>query len=301
MKNVSVIGLGIMGLRAAILLRDSGFEVQGHDPFPAAAQRAAKEGIRVFETPGDSAAGVTTVIMFVPGPSQTESVVTGPGGILEKAVTGLTVVNSSTVDPGTNIRMSEKAASAGIHFLDAPLLGRPSGAGTWSFLVGGELSTLEKAMPVLEVLSGSQSRIFHMGRLGNGNKAKLLNNLMFGAINACTAEVMALASHLGVPQKALFDAAVAAGASVVSNLYKELAPRIIDGRFDDPNFTVDMLLKDNKLALAMAQDAGAPLVVGASVDWLNRMASAHGLGAEDTAAMGKLFTALWSGSKSPMQ
>jgi 3-hydroxyisobutyrate dehydrogenase-like beta-hydroxyacid dehydrogenase len=148
-------------------------------------------------------------------------------------------------------------------------------------------------MPVLTVLGGSPERVFHVGPLGDGNKAKLLNNLMFGAINACTAEVMALAKRLGVPQKVLYEAAVAAGAGVVSNLYKELAPRIIEDRYDNPNFTVDMLRKDNRLALDMAEKAGLPLLLGGAVDDMNKLAALYGLGGEDTASMWKMVMALW--------
>ena len=297
MRTISVVGLGIMGLRAAMLLRDSGFAVAGFDPFAPAAERAAKEGVAVFTSAGESAASADLALLFVPGPAQTASVVAGEGGLLEKASAGLIIVNASTVDPATNIRMAERAFAQGVEYLDAPLLGRPSGAGNWSFLVGGEERTLARAMPVLCVLSGSREKVFHMGGLGAGNKAKLLNNLMFGAINACTAEIMALADRLGVSQKTLFDAAVAAGAGVVSNLYKELVPRIVEGRYDDPNFTVNMLLKDNHLALEMAREADAPLILGGAIDYCNRAAKAHGLGDQDTSAMWKAVSALWGAGK----
>lgn len=293
MRAVSVVGLGIMGLRAAMLLRDKGFLVQGHDPFAAASERAAAENIRTLATPGESMSGADIALLFVPGPRETESVVAGDGGILEKASPGQVIVNVSTVDPATNIRMAEKALAAGVGYLDAPLLGRPSGAGNWSFLVGGEESTLRGVFPVLAALAGTKEKVFHLGELGNGNKAKLLNNLMFGAINACAAEIMALADRLGVSQKILFDAAVAAGAGVVSNLYKELAPRVLEERYDAPNFTVSMLLKDNHLALEMARAADAPLILGGAVDFLNRAAKSQGYGDEDTSVMWKAVAGQW--------
>ncbi len=293
MLTVRVIGLGIMGLRAALVLRDKGFRVQGFDVFAPSAAKAAAEGIATFASPGESLGGVDIALLFVPGPEQTVSAVDGEGGLLRGASSGLTIVNASTVDPATNIRMGEKAAAAGAGFLDAPLLGRPAGAGNWSFLAGGDDAPFRRALPVLAALAGSEAKVFRMGPLGTGNKAKLLNNLMFGAINACTAEMMALARRLGVPQKTLFEAAVAANAGVVSNLYKELVPRILEGRYDEPNFTLNMLRKDNQLALDMAGEAGVPLLLGGAVDSLNRLAVLHGLGGEDTAAMWKMIAASW--------
>lgn len=298
MRRIGIIGLGIMGLRAARLFKEQGFDVHGFDPFPQAVARAEEAKIVMHASPADVAERTDVALLFVPGPADTENVVAGKAGLLEKAVPGYAIANCSTVDPATNIALGEKALRQGVGYLDAPLLGRPAGIGSWAFVVGGEEVTLRALTPYLLVLCGSQSRILHMGDLGNGNKTKLLNNLLFGAINACTAEIMALAKHMGLSQKLLYEAAVAAGAGTMSNLYKELAPRIFENRYDDPNFTVDMLLKDNQLALDMAKKAGAPLVLGSAVDVLNRMASAQGLGREDTSAMWKMLATVW---RSPAQ
>jgi 3-hydroxyisobutyrate dehydrogenase-like beta-hydroxyacid dehydrogenase len=135
--------------------------------------------------------------------------------------------------------------------------------------------------------------VFHIGSLGDGNKLKLLNNMMFGAINACAAEIMALAGHIGISRKLLLDVAVAANAGTVSSLYKEIGTRIAESRYDEPTFTVDMLIKDNHLCLEMARQRGLPMIVGNAVDSLNRLASLHGLGAEDNASMWKMIDASW--------
>ena len=290
---VGIVGLGIMGLRAAEKLREHGFTVQGYDPFPRAAERAAKAGITLATGPDALAAVSDCVLMFVPGPKETEAVIAGENGITKRGRQGLIVANMSTTDPDSNIRMGELLAQHGMAIVDAPILGRPAGVGNWAFPVGGEQKHVVAITPVLAALGGSADKVFHIGPLGSGNKLKLLNNMMFGAINACTAEIMALAHHTGISQKTLVDVAVAANGGTVSNLYKELAARIHENRYDDPAFTVDMLAKDNHLCLEMARKYNLPMLLGNAVDSLNRLSSLHGLGSEDSAAMWKMVAASW--------
>ncbi|WP_300832424.1 SDR family NAD(P)-dependent oxidoreductase, partial [uncultured Bilophila sp.] len=206
---------------------------------------------------------------------------------------GGVIVNMSTVDPGVNVRMAERLEPAGIAFADAPVLGSPSGVGSWAFAVGASEGTFARIKDVLLILSGSEERLFHIGPVGYGNRLKLLNNMMLGAINACAVEIMALADHMGLSQKTLIDVAVAANARVLSNAYKEIGGRIVEGRYDEPTFTVDMLIKDNRLCLDMANDYGAPLVVGAAVDYVHRMAAAQGYGPKDHAVAWKAVARNW--------
>ena len=235
----------------------------------------------------------TIEIVGTPGPADTEKVVLGEGGIASGAPEGTVVVNMSTVDPGVNIRMGEALAPKGIDFVDAPVMGSPSGVGSWAFALGGSDEALAKIKDVLLVLSGSEEKLFHIGPLGHGNKLKLLNNMMLGAIDACAAETMALAEHMGLSQKTLIDVAVAANARVLSSAYKEIGTRIAEGRYDEPTFTVDMLIKDNRLCLDMAREYGAPLILGAAVDYVHRMVSVQGYGAKDHAVSWKAVAKNW--------
>jgi 3-hydroxyisobutyrate dehydrogenase-like beta-hydroxyacid dehydrogenase len=293
MHTIGIAGLGIMGLRAAERLRECGFAVRGHDPFTRAAERAAQAGFVLAAGPDSLAAATDCVLMFVPGPKETEEVIAGENGILKNARNGLVVVNMSTTDPEGNIRMGELLKRQGAGFVDAPVLGRPAGVGSWAFPVGGEKEHVEAVTPVLAALGGSTKNIFHLGPVGSGNKLKLLNNMMFGAINACAAEIMALATRLGISQKMLLDVAVAANAGTVSSLYREIGTRISEQRYADSSFTVDMLIKDNHLCLEMARKLNLPMPVGNAIDTLNRLASLHGLGAEDNAAMWKAVDEFW--------
>ena len=272
MDTVGIVGLGVMGSNCAKKLMESGVPVAGYDPYPPAVKRASEAGVSMC------------------GPADTEKVVLGEGGIASGAPEGTVVVNMSTVDPGVNIRMGEALAPKGIDFVDAPVMGSPSGVGSWAFALGGSDEALAKIKDVLLVLSGSEEKLFHIGPLGHGNKLKLLNNMMLGAIDACAAETMALAEHMGLSQKTLI---VAANARVLSNAYKEIGTRIAEGRYDEPTFTVDMLIKDNKLCLDMAREYGAPLILGAAVDYVHRMVSVQGYGAKDHAVSWKAVAKNW--------
>jgi 3-hydroxyisobutyrate dehydrogenase-like beta-hydroxyacid dehydrogenase len=282
-----------MGFNAAKKLLGSGFTVYGFDLFSKAAERAAAEGVFIACGSDDLAGLADCVLIFVPGPRETEAVIAGDRGLAKGGKRGQVIVNMSTVDPDVNIRMGAVLAGYGMGLVDAPVLGRPSGVGGWAFPVGGEKAHIATVTPVLVALGGSQEKIFHIGPLGDGNKLKLLNNMLFGAINACVAEIMALAFHMGIPQKALLDVAAAANAGTLSGLYKEIGRRITEKQYDDPTFTVDMLIKDNHLCLEMARKLNLPMTVGNAVDSLNRLASLYGLGAQDNAAMWKMVSAAW--------
>jgi 3-hydroxyisobutyrate dehydrogenase/2-hydroxy-3-oxopropionate reductase len=143
---------------------------------------------------------------------------------------------------------------------------------------------------VLQVLS---ENISYQGPSGSGNKVKLLNQLMFGAINAITAEVMAIAEKMGIAPGDFYKTIAATRAGTVSNLFKELGARVAEERYDLPTFSVALLNKDMRLAIEMAKEHSAPPVVSRAVEFLNEVALAQGLATYDTAVMWKCFQKLW--------
>jgi 3-hydroxyisobutyrate dehydrogenase-like beta-hydroxyacid dehydrogenase len=221
------------------------------------------------------------ILISLPRAEHVTSVVRGREGALSAAAAGSVIVDTSTVDPDTTQANAAAAATQGVGYLDAPVLGRPGGVGGWTLPVGGLEADLRRAAPVLRVVA---ARLVHVGPAGRGNTVKLLNNLMFGAINAATCETFAVAERVGIDRRLLFDTIVESGAATVSNLFRELGPKIIEGDFD-PRFSVDNLEKDIGLGLAMARASGLTLEVGEAGQRLNQRAQAAGLGSEDTAAV----------------
>jgi 3-hydroxyisobutyrate dehydrogenase/2-hydroxy-3-oxopropionate reductase len=196
----------------------------------------------------------------------------------------------STVNPEITQRMADKAKLQGTGYLDAPVLGRPVAVDNWALPVGGVLEDLKRCSPILECVA---STIVHVGPSGTGNKIKLLNQLMFGSINAITAEMMAIAEKVGVSPKLLYDTITASQAGTVSNLFKELGRHIVAEDHDDPAFTVDLLNKDIRLGVQMAESNNAPPLLSRTVDYINRIAQAQGYGGNDTSVMWKCFDSMW--------
>ncbi len=293
MKTVGLVGLGVMGVFCAKTLIQNGFDVVGYDPFAAAAQRAADVGVQLAASPSEVAAKTEWILLFVPAAAETEQVIMGDNGLFHGLQANSIILNMSTVEPAINVRMAEAVREKQVGFIDAPVLGSPSGVGSWAIVLGGSDADIEAVKPLLCLLSGSEERLFHLGVVGSGNALKLLNNMMLGAINACAAEVMALANHIGISQKMLIDVAVAANARALSNAYKEIGGRIAEERYDDPTFTLDMLIKDNHLCLEMAKACKAPMVLGSAVDYVHRMAEAQGYGQQDHSVAWKSIAKNW--------
>jgi 3-hydroxyisobutyrate dehydrogenase/2-hydroxy-3-oxopropionate reductase len=124
---------------------------------------------------------------------------------------------------------------------------------------------------------------------------KLLNQLMFGAINAVTAEVMAIAGRMGIEPRLFYETIAGSNAGTVSNLFKELGARICEDRYAEPTFSVDLLEKDVHLAVDMARRHGAPPLISTTVEFLNEAAKTQGFGSLDTSVMWKCYSSIWGG------
>ena len=290
METVGLIGFGTMGSKAAEKILQAGYSLLVFDVGPGALEKAKALGTKIVASPAEISRRVSKVLMFLPGPKEVELCVTGSEGLLNTARKGSIIVDLSTVGPGVTLRMAEAVRIKGVGYLDAPVLGRPASAGNWALPVGGEATHLDQCRPLLQVLAG---KIFHIGPSGSGNRVKLLNQMMFGAINAMTAEMMAIAAKMGISPSVLYETISSSEAATVSNLFKELGRRISADDYSDPTFTVDLLVKDVKLAVQMAKETNAPPVLARAVELINEMAQAQGLGGADTAIMWKSLQKLW--------
>ncbi|HEX5850826.1 MAG TPA: NAD(P)-dependent oxidoreductase [Rubrobacter sp.] len=285
---IGVIGLGTMGGRIVRALLEAGHEVVVYDASDEALTRATDAGARAVGSVGETPPLCRVVLLSLPRPGDVVEVVAGADGLLSRSSQGFVVADTSTVDPGTTRRMADMAAEAGAGYLDAPILGRPEACGRWTLPVGGNREDLEVALPALDTIARNVS---HVGASGSGNAIKLLNNLMFGAINAITAEALAAAALVGLSPRTFYETVAQSDAATVSNLFRAIGPKMLEGDFS-PAFTVDLLSKDNSLALAMIEDAGASVIVGNAVETLNGLARAAGYGHEDTSATVKVYEQL---------
>lgn len=280
--KVGLIGVGNLGGAIAGVLLKNGFELVACDIDETAQKRASALGAKLADSPMQVARVTDITLLALPFPSDVDMVVSDEKtGLLQGARPGFVIVDMSTVGPSTTRKNAAIAAKKSVEYLDAPVLGRPPSCGQWTLPVGGKEEMLEKCRPVLSVLA---KNIVHIGGLGSGDIIKLLNNMMFSVINATTAEILALSTRLGVDPKVVYSTISESGAATVSKLFLEVGSKILKNDFT-PVFSVDLMWKDLDVALQMAREVNAPMIVTRNAQILNEIARVKGLGKLDTSAV----------------
>ncbi|WP_016932088.1 3-hydroxyisobutyrate dehydrogenase [Rhodococcus sp. R1101] len=200
---VAFLGLGHMGGPMAANLVRAGYTVTGYDPVPAAQEEATKNGITVAEAAVDAVRGAEVVITMLPNG---KLVLDLYGEILPAAEPDTLFVDSSTIDVADARAAAEKAHEAGHRAVDAPVSGGVAGAtaGTLAFMVGGSEDDFATAQPLLEAMG---RKIVHCGGSGNGQAAKICNNMILGISMIAISEAFVLGEKLGLDNQALFDVA----------------------------------------------------------------------------------------------
>ena len=196
----------------------------------------------------------STVVLSLPS----AAVVTEVVRALCPAAPGLLLLDTSTLGPDDSRRLAGLAQAEGSTYLDTPVLGRPDAVGRWTIPVGGPASAVVAATEALAPVAG---RVVHVGDVGAAATLKVANNLMFSVINAVTAEALVLVQAAGLDPGLFVDTVVDSGAATVSGLFRSIAPRAVDGDFA-PTFSLDLVRKDNGLAVHLAESLGLSLGVG---------------------------------------
>jgi 3-hydroxyisobutyrate dehydrogenase len=275
--RVGVVGLGAMGWRLATTLATAGTSVMAFDVSQDSMERARGAELQVAQSVAELARSCDVVVLSLPTPAVVLDVVNQ----IAQASHRVVVLDTSTIDPDTAQTCREMLVAVGMDYADCPVLGRPEAVGQWTIPVGG---STEAAASAADVLAPLTRAVLHVGEVGAAAAIKVLNNLMLGTINAITAEVLLLAEAAGVDPGVFVDVVIDSGAASVSGMFKDAAARAVGGDFS-PTFSVALMHKDNRLALAMAERHGIPLLVGSAAQTLNTMAVASGHGDEDSIAV----------------
>jgi 2-hydroxy-3-oxopropionate reductase len=279
--TVGFIGLGIMGRPMAANLLKAGFPLVAHNRSHAPVEALAALGARRAHSPAEVAAHSDIVITMLPATADVQTVVAGPGGVLEGARPQAVIVDMSTILPAAARELAAQAAAQGIAFLDAPVSGGEVGAkaATLSIMVGGEAAALERARPVLAALG---SRIVYMGGPGAGQVCKVCNQAVIGATMVALGEAFALARKAGVEPARVREALL--GGFAASRVLELHGQRVIEGNYVAGG-PVRHYQKDAQIIMDTARELAVPALVMAVVQQMVNATLAAGRGDDDYASV----------------
>jgi len=267
MSRIGFIGLGNMGLPMAQNLIKAGHQVEGVDVNPAAVEKLKAAGGTAVDMAGVAAARADVVITMLPAGQHVRDVYLSAGGIVESANPGTLLIDCSTIDVATARDVAKAAEARGLMMLDAPVSGGVGGAtaGTLTFMVGGPAQAFARAEHILQQMGKT---IVHAGGPGNGQAAKICNNMILGISMIAVSEAFVLAEQLGLEHQKLFDiASKSSGQCWSLTTYCPVpgpVPTSPANRDYQAGFTAAMMLKDLKLSQEAAKAACAVTELGAN-------------------------------------
>lgn len=287
--RIGFIGLGNMGGPMALNLAKAGHELTVFDlSSDAIANLQGQAKITVAASPVEVAeAGQEVIVTMLPAAAHVKSVYLGEdgaSGIIAAAAEGTVMIDSSTIDPASAREVAQIAQAKGIVVLDAPVSGGTVGAqnATLTFMVGGPEEVFEQAKPVLQAMG---KNIVYCGGHGNGQVAKVANNMLLGISMIGVAEAMNLGVKLGMDAKTLAGIINTSSGRCWSSDVNNPWPGVIEtapaGRDYQGGFFTDLMLKDMGLALEAAAQSGCAVELGELAHDLYKESSEAGLGRLD--------------------
>ena len=284
--TIAFIGLGNMGGGMAANLLKNGYAVRAFDLSEEALARAEAAGAVRADSAADAATGADAVVTMLPAGKHVEAVYTGE--IFAAAKPGALFLDCSTIDVATARRVIDAAVAVGFEMVDAPVSGGIAAAngGTLTFMVGGADDAFAKARPILSAMGKA---VIHAGGAGNGQAAKICNNMLLGATMVATCETFAMAEKLGLDAQTFYDiSSVSSGQSWSMTSYcpvPGVGPQSPADNDYQGGFAVGLMLKDLKLATEAAALAGASVPMGNAAEALYQMLVNKGEAGRDFSLM----------------
>lgn len=284
-KNVSFLGLGVMGGAIARHIGNAGHRltIYNRSPERAARWQAANPGlaVRVTGSPAEAADGADVVLTCVGNDDDLADVVLGPTGVFTALKRGAVFIDHTTVSARIARQIAVEARDLEVHCVDAPVTGGQAGAenGQLTVMCGGRPEAIEAARPIMEAYT---KRIVHVGKAGAGQTTKMVNQIAFSGILATLSEALrfAEAAHLDLDQ--VYEA-ISGGASQswqMDNRWHTMAKDEFDF-----GFAIDWMRKDLGLTLDEGRSLGVSLPVTALIDQFYAEVQAMGGGRQDTSAL----------------
>jgi 3-hydroxyisobutyrate dehydrogenase len=277
------LGLGAMGAPMAGCLARAGHSVVAYDIVPGRAAALAGDGVQAADSITGAVREAGVVVIMVATPDQVDEVLFGPGGAAGALADGAVVVIMATVGPEVVAQAAARLGRGGVAVVDAPVSGgvQRAAAGDLLIMVSGADDAVGQARPLLDALARSAPLVGPVP--GDGQRMKLVNQLLCGVHIAAAAEALAFAESLGLDPgecwRVLRDGAAA------SFMFEDRGQRMIAGEFREPRSALDIFVKDMGLVSAAAEHAGAPAPLTAAARRLYEQGHEAGLGRLDDSAL----------------
>ncbi len=288
--QVGLIGLGIMGAPMARNLLKAGFPLNVATRTPGKAEKFAVDNlslgkVNVVQTPAQVAAASEAIITMVTDSPDVVAVARGESGIFSTAKPGSIIIDMSTISPQVTRELAAEAKAKGLSWIDAPVSGGEKGAieGTLTIMIGGDAEALERARPVLAAMG---KRITHFGPAGNGQSAKLCNQIMTAVNLLSVCEALTFGAKAGLDLATLHQALT--GGAANSWALEVLGKKMIDRDFK-PAFMVRLQQKDLRLVLDAADSNHTPLPAASLAHQLLAAVEAEGRGDDGTQSLLRIF------------
>ena len=297
MNRIGLIGAGHMGAAIARRLSNREISLTVYDRRREAAEALASAGAAVAESPAELAGQSDWLISVLPDGPDVEEVAYGEAGVFSGNVSDLLWLEMSTIHPEVTRKLWKEGASRNIEVADAAIGGLTVDAeeGRLLFMFGGSRDLLERASPLLSLLG----RAVYCGPVGNGVTMKLVNNQLAGVTLAAVCEALLLGSKGGLSFDVMQEV-MSGTAADNAHLHRSVPERILKGEFD-PGFRMELMIKDARLALELAQSLHAPQLLASVVQQLRSKALHRGWKDKDTTIIARVLEELTGGDFSQIE
>lgn len=289
--KIGFIGLGVMGRPMAERLLDAGHELYVHRIKPVS-RFLVDKGATALDRPQAVAEAADVIILMVPDTPDVEAVLFGEGGIVEGLGEGKLIIDMSSISPVATKSFAEMIGKLGCGYVDAPVSGGEVGAqdGALTIMAGGAEKDYDRALPLFEIMGKNISRV---GDVGDGQTAKVANQIIVALTIQAVAEALLFAKRAGADPAKVREALMGGFAS--SRILELHGERMIKRTFD-PGFRINLHRKDINLALDAARQLGIALPNTASVSQMMNAATGQGDGDRDHSGLLRTLEILANGN-----
>lgn len=283
--RVGFIGLGAMGKWMALNVEKAGFPLTVYDIRPDAVKVLVKNGAKAVESPADVAEKTDCVMLSLPDTPAVENAIWGENGLINRLSSGSILVDLSTINYTATTSIEKKLRAKGVILIDAPVSGQAGRAkdGTLTIMVGGDSDAAQVIRPVLNAIG---NKVVYMGKGGNGQLAKLVNQLFYNISCAAMAELLPMAVKLGLDPEAVCRVVTTGTGQTFALSF--FTPYILNNDFK-PGYPLKSAYKDMVSAAGISAHEKIPLPVFFAALQTYQLALLEGYGEENKGAMIKVW------------